>query len=535
MGIGMKAGAYSPLWSHQDRESWLGECGISHSERFPQMPALVEDRTFPSLWGKEPAGPARSVIRLAPTLLRGESDLAPLTKRRRRCHPLVKTTRYPLKPLSTIKGNPNNAREHNPKQLAKLARSIQKFGFITPIVVDETGALLCGHARLLAARQLKIQAVPAVRANHLGESQKRAFVLADNRLAELSSWNPKSLKRELQFLSELEINYDFLALGFETAEIDFVFADDDEADDRANALSQTLDVPTISRPGDLWQLDQHRVFCGSALETASYQRLLAHDRAQMVFTDLSYKMPIQRHAGGRGGVKHREFAMASGEMTNAQFTQLLSTALTQIKAFTDDGAICFVCINWRHIQQFLTAAAAFTLENICVWVKNNGGMGSLYQSQHEFVVVLKGGAADHINNVEFGKHGRNRTNLWEYRGINSLGHDRDELLTAHHTVKPVALVADAIKDCSRRGHLILDPFGALGTTMIAAEKTKRRAALIELDPGYVDTIVRRWQAFSGKDAVCANTGATFAHREGVVKTAQIETHGLATEDKEARR
>jgi len=250
--------------------------------------------------------------------------------------------------------------------------------------------------------------------------------------------------------------------------------------------------------------------------------------------DPPYNLPIQGHVGGHGGVKHREFVMASGEMTDAQFTHLLSTSLTQIKAFTDDGAICFVCMDWRHIQQLLTAAAAFTLENICVWVKNNGGMGSLYRSQHEFVVVLKCGAGGHINNIELGKHGRNRTNVWEYRGFNSFGHDRDELLTAHPTVKPVALVADAIKDCSRRGHLILDPFGGSGTTMIAAEKTKRRAALIELDPGYVDTIVRRWQAFSGKDAVCASTGATFADRERAVKTADIDTTGLATETRGTR-
>jgi DNA modification methylase len=228
----------------------------------------------------------------------------------------------------------------------------------------------------------------------------------------------------------------------------------------------------------------------------------------MVFTDPPYNLPIQGHVGGRGGVKH------PGEMTDAQFTQLLSTSLTQIKAFTDDGAICFVCMDWRHMRQLLTAAAAFTLMNVCVWVKSNGGMGSLlYRSQHEFVVVLKCGSADHITNVELGKHGRNRTDVWEYRGSNSFGHDRDDLLTAHLTVKPAALVADAIKDCSRRGDVILDPFGGSGTTMIAAEKTKRRAALIELDPGYVDTIVRRWQTFTGKSAVCANTGATFADRE----------------------
>ena len=431
-------------------------------------------------------------------------------------------------PLSSIRDNPNNAREHSRKQLATLARSIRKFGFITPVVVDETGELLCGHARVSAARQLEIQSIPAVRACHLSEAQKRAFVLADNRLAELASWNAKSLKRELQFLSELDIDYDFLALGFDTAEIDFILGDSDEADDRTDAVPQTPDIPAVSRPGDLWQLQQHRLYCGSALQSASYQRLLAHDRAQMVFTDPPYNVKVHGHVGGRGLVKHQEFAMASGEMSDAQFTEFLSTSLTQISLFADDGAICFVCMDWRHTQHLLTAAQAITLKNICVWVKSNSGMGSLYRSQHEFVFVFKCGTADHINNVELGKHGRNRSNVWEYRGINSFGRDRNELMTAHPTVKPVALVADAIKDCSKRGDLILDPFGGSGTTMMAAEKTKRRAALIELDPRYVDTIVRRWQAFTGKAAVCASTGVTFAEREVAVKAlAKLATEGEA--------
>jgi DNA modification methylase len=437
---------------------------------------------------------------------------------------------FEMLPLASIRDNPNNAREHNRKQLAKLARSIQKFGFITPVVVDETGELLCGHARVLAARQLNIRAIPAVRANHLSESQKRAFVLADNRLAELASWNAKSLKRELQFLSELDIDYDFHALGFDTAEIDFILADGDEADDLANALPQTLDVPAVSRPGDLWQLEQHRLYCGSALESPSYQRLLANERAHMVFTDPPYNVPIHGHVGGRGGIKHREFAMASGEMTDAQFTEFLSTFLQRVESFAQDGAICFVCMDWRHTEHLLKAAQRFTLKNICVWVKNNAGMGSLYRSQHEFIFVLKCGAANHINNVELGKHGRSRTTVWEYRGFNSFGRDRDELLTAHPTVKPVALVADAIKDCSKRGNLILDPFGGSGTTMIAAEKTKRRAALMELDPRYVDTIIRRCQAFTGKEAVCASTEATFAAREVEVKALGADLAGLTTDE-----
>ena len=205
--------------------------------------------------------------------------------------------------------------------------------------------------------------------------------------------------------------------------------------------------------------------------------------------------------------------MASGEMSADEYVAFLSASLGHIAAFAQDGAICFVCMDWRHVGELLTAARAYTLKNICVWVKNNGGMGSLYRSQHEFVFVFKCGAANHINNVELGKHGRNRTNVWEYRGINSFGAGRDELLKSHPTVKPVALVADAIKDCSHRGDLVLDPFAGSGTTLIAAEKTRRRSALIEIDPLYVDAIVRRWQALTGQPAVCAASGMTFAQRE----------------------
>jgi DNA modification methylase len=416
-------------------------------------------------------------------------------------------------PVSSIRENPNNAREHDRKQLTKLARSIRKFGFITPVVVDETDELLCGHARFWAAKQLGIQAIPAIRASNLSESQKHAFVLADNRLAELATWNKRSLKRELRFLSDLDIDFDFSAIGFDTAEVDFILEDGDPPDDLSDAIPQVSDLATVSKLGDLWLLGEHRLYCGSALESASYRRLLANDRAQMVFTDPPYNLPIQGHVGSRGIIKHREFLMASGEMTNAQYTDFLTASFSQIRSFVDDGAICFVCMDWRHTQQLITAAEAFTLKNICIWVKNNAGMGSLYRSQHEFVFVLKCGNANHVNNVELGKHGRNRSNVWEYRGINSFGRDRDELLRAHPTVKPVALVADAIKDCSKRGDFILDPFGGSGTTLIAAEKTKRRAALIELDPGYVDTIIRRWQTYTRGEAVLVRTGVTFSDCE----------------------
>ena len=353
-------------------------------------------------------------------------------------------------------------------------------------------------------------------------------------MPELASWNEESLRQELAFLSDLDIDFDFTAIGFDTAEVDVILGGT-EADDQADALPAMVGVPAVSRPGDLWLLNNHRLYCGSALEQSSYDHVLAGHRAAMVFTDPPYNVRIDGHVGGKGAIKHREFAMASGEMTADEFTAFLSACLAHVAALAQDGAICFFCMDWRHIGELLTAAKAFTLKNVCVWVKNNGGMGSLYRSQHEFVFVFKCGAANHVNNVELGKHGRNRTNVWEYRGSNSFGSGRDELLKSHPTVKPVALVADAIKDCSHRGDLILDPFAGSGTTLIAAEKTMRRSALIEIDPLYVDGIVRRWQAFTGQPGRLRGVGHDVRstggsprismHRRGMCVVSDESNHG----------
>jgi DNA modification methylase len=427
------------------------------------------------------------------------------------------TTALSLEFLQTasIKPNPHNAREHS-RKIANLMRSIARFGLVIPLLIDDSNQLLCGHARLEAAKRLGLATVPAVRTSHLSEPEKRALMLGDNKLAELGSWNRKALRRELDFLSALDVDFDFAAIGFDTQEVDFPLESDDDADDRADSLPRVTDLPPVTKVGDLWQLGEHSLYCGSALESASYQAVLAGDCAQMVFADPPYNVPISGHVGGRGAVKHREFAMASGEMTPKQFEAFLATTADRIEEAACDGAICFVCMDWRHCEDLLRATKRFELKNICVWIKNNGGMGSLYRSQHELVFVFKCGTAEHINNVELGKHGRNRTNVWEYRGTNSFGNERESLLNYHPTVKPVALVADAIKDCSRRGDLVLDPFGGSGTTLIAAEKAKRRAALIELDPPYVDVTIRRWQTFTGGTAVHAATGSLFSDREHAI-------------------
>jgi len=271
------------------------------------------------------------------------------------------------------------------------------------------------------------------------------------------------------------------------------------------------DRPPASRLGDVWQLGRHRLLCGSAIVPADYKVLLQDEVAQMVFTDPPYNVPIAGNVGGLGRVKHKEFVMASGEMSPAQFTDFLASTFKLLAHHSQNGAINFICMDWRHLSELLRAGdmAYYELKNLVVWNKDNAGMGSFYRSKHELIAVFKVGTTKHINNCELGQHGRYRTNVWDYPGVNTLKANRAAELAMHPTVKPVALVADAIKDCSRRLGIVLDPFAGSGTTIIAAEKTGRVARAIELDPHYVDTAVRRWERFSGDRAVLAKTGDTF--------------------------
>ena len=415
-------------------------------------------------------------------------------------------------PIGELKPNSRHARTHPDEQIAMLARNIDAVGFLVPCLIDETNKLLTGNARVMAAERLGMQTVPAIRISHLSELDKRAFVIADSKLAEMAVWDADALRSELQFFNNQNIDFDFSVIGFKTAEVDFIL-DSADADSSDEPLPD-LRGPAVSRLGDLWQAGAHRIYCGDALDTASYDALLANERAQLVFTDPPYNISIGQ-VGGAGRIQHREFAMASGEMSPDVFTTFLTNITQNLTAYSVDGSLLFLAMDWRHCQEILTAgnAAYCELKNICVWRKTNAGMGSLYRSQHEFFFVYKNGKAPHINNINLGVHGRNRSNVWDYGGINSFGKDRDELLAMHPTVKPVALVADIIKDASHRGGIVLDAFGGSGSTLIAAEKTKRRAALIEIDPLYVDCTIRRWRALTGNDAVCVNSGATFAERE----------------------
>jgi DNA modification methylase len=303
-------------------------------------------------------------------------------------------------------------------------------------------------------------------------------------------------------------------------------ATDDPADDLTGL---SLDGPAISQPGDVWQLDRHRLVCGDALQRDPYERLLARDLAQMIVSDPPYNVRINGHAGGRGKKRHREFKMASGEMSEEAFTRFLAAFIRQAVAFSENGSIHYLFIDWRHLPELLAAARPLYADwkNLLVWNKTNAGQGSFYRQKHELIAVFKNGTAPHINNFGLGANGRYRANVLDYPGVNGLHPARRGELDLHPTVKPVALIADLIRDCSRRNGVILDPFGGSGTTILAAERTGRVARAIELDPLYVDVAIRRWEQITGSSAKHAQTGLTFsetAAQRRIDETNSCEPH-----------
>ncbi|MBL8566276.1 MAG: site-specific DNA-methyltransferase [Hyphomicrobiaceae bacterium] len=414
---------------------------------------------------------------------------------------------------ATLKPYAGNARTHSKKQIQQIARSIERFGFTNPVLIDDANGIIAGHGRVLAAKLIGLEQVPCLRLSHLTETEKRAYVLADNKLALNAGWDKELLAIELQGL--IEADYQVEVTGFSIGEVDAVLQEAREAsptssDSRDDACPEPSAV-AVTRAGDIWQLGRHRLICGDAQDASAYAQLLDGDKVDAVFTDPPYNVKIDGHVSGLGATKHREFAFASGEMSKEVFTTFLTTTLGHAAAACGDGAIAFVCMDWRHMGELITAGeAVFTeLKNVCVWNKSNGGMGTFYRSKHEMIFVFKVGTAPHTNTFGLGDEGRYRTNVWDYAGVNTMKKGRMEELEMHPTVKPVALVADAILDVTRRGALVLDPFGGSGTTLIAAEKTGRTARLIEFDPHYCDVIVRRFEAYTGKRATLAATGAAF--------------------------
>jgi DNA modification methylase len=364
--------------------------------------------------------------------------------------------------------------------------------------------VLAGHGRLEAAKLLDMQTVPCVRLEYMSEAQKRAYVLADNKLALNAGWDETILAEELQGLLADDPGFDLGITGFTIAETDSLIeglTPEEPGDPEDEVLPPLGEGGTRCKPGDIWALGPHRLICGSSLDTHVVAALMNGETAQMVFTDPPYNVKIEGNVGGLGAVKHREFAMASGEMSREQFVGFLRSAFANLVRFSADGSIHFICMDWRHMGEMLEAGAVYTeLKNLIVWAKDNGGMGTFYRSRHELIFAFKNGAGPHVNSFELGQHGRYRTNVWQYRGMNSMAVGRMDELALHPTVKPVAMIADAIRDVSERGGIVLDLFGGSGSTLIAAHKTGRHAYLAELDPIYCDRIIRRYEIFAKDDA-----------------------------------
>ncbi|RXG85153.1 site-specific DNA-methyltransferase [Bradyrhizobium zhanjiangense] len=426
--------------------------------------------------------------------------------------PAVDQPEVRLLPLQSLKQAKNNARTHSKKQVNQVANSILQFGWTYPILVDEELLIICGHARREAAQQLGLKEVPVLMMRGLSDAEKRALALADNKIPANAGWDRKLLAEELGELASLlpECKLSLDITGFAPAEIDGLMTDFGDLDrDSADAPCIVTEQP-ISRRGDLWQLGPHRVLCANACDSADWSALMGPNRASMLIADPPYNVQISTTLG-RGKIKHREFAVGSGEMSPAEFTDFHTKWMRLAAQHAADGAIQYIFTDWRHIGEMHVAGHTVfgPLQNLVVWNKTNAGQGSFYRSQHELIFVYKNGDAPHLNNVELGRHGRNRSNVWTYAGVNTFRQGRLADLTLHPTVKPVALVADAIKDCTRRGDVVLDPFLGSGTSLLAAERVGRKAYGMEIDPLYVDTAIRRWQDVTRRDAILAATGQTF--------------------------
>jgi DNA modification methylase len=422
--------------------------------------------------------------------------------------------RYANLPIEQVRPNAKNTRTHSKKQIRQIATSIRELGFAAPVLVDEYDVLIAGHGRLEAARSLGMASIPAIVLDGLSEAKKRALMLADNRIAQSAGWDREQLSIELAALPELliEEGIDVGITGFEPAEIDLLHMDfEDGAGDPAEDIPEDcLGGPRVTQIGDLWCLGKHRLLCGDARSSSDLARLVSGERAHMAFLDPPYNVAV-RSIVGRGKAKQREFAMASGEMSRDQFTDFLKATLNTAAKISTDGAVHYVCMDWRHVEELVTAGRSIydAMLNLIAWVKTNAGQGSFYRSQHELIGVFRVGALPHLNTVELGRYGRNRSNVWHYAGANTFRAGRMEDLHAHPTVKPIALIADAIRDCTLRNQIVLDTFCGSGATLLAAERIGRRGYGLEIDPGYVDVAVRRWQMFTGSDAVHGISDLTF--------------------------
>jgi DNA modification methylase len=428
-------------------------------------------------------------------------------------------------PISAIRPSPLNARTHSRRQIAQIAKSITIYGFANAILVDEAGEVIAGHGRLEAAKSLALTEVPVATISGLSPAKKRGLRLADNKLALNSGWDRSKLQIELAAIESLCVieKIEMPETGFEVPEIDRLNLDLSGSTEAADDYDPHWhERAPVTHAGDLWLLGPHRLLCGDAKEQSHVDRLMNGAKAACCVLDPPFNVRISGVVG-RGRRKHREFSEASGEMTAEEFTRFLATTLGNAAHISCDGGLSYIFMDWRHLQEMTAAGAKVycALRNLVVWTKSNAGQGSFYRSEHELIFVYQAGSAKPTNNVQLGKFGRNRSNVWRYAGANAFGSDRLKSLEAHPTCKPLKMIADILLDCTRRNEVVADLFAGSGTTLLAAEQVGRRCCALEIDPLFIDVCIRRWQAYTGKDAVLESSGRTFYEVEGgVVSTTE---------------
>ena len=436
----------------------------------------------------------------------GQERLTLASAAQRRRNDMLPRLELSYVPLGELRPSARKLRKLDPAHVREVASSISLLGFCDPLLVGRGNELIDGEARYEAAKQLGLERVPCVRIEHLNPDEQRVLRLAANRLAEKGQWDLDALKIEFEELVLLDAPIEIA--GFSPAEIDHVILGE-AADGLEQGPLEPDPTAAVARVGDIFQLGPHRIVCGDATDPAVLARLLEGDGpARLVLTDEPYNVKI---AGNVTGASHREFAMASGEMTNAEFLAFNDAWMAAVLPYLCDGGVFGTFIDWRGSPTVHSAATKLGLVplNLIVWAKTNAGMGSLYRSQHELLPLFKKGAAPHVNNVELGKRGRWRSNVWTYPGASSLGSDARRGLKDHPTVKPTAMLEDALLDLSNRSDIVVDPFLGSGSTLIAADKTDRVCRGVELDPLYVDVIVRRYAAATGGQAGLVETGEAF--------------------------
>lgn len=412
-------------------------------------------------------------------------------------------------PVAALRPAHRRARSTTPERLLAIMDAIRVFGQTHPILIDDDRHVVCGHVVWAAMKELGQERINCIVLHHLTADERRAYAIADARLGETGSWDLDALKIELSDLADIEVNLD--VLGFTPQQLDIIITDDDA--EREEAEPDTpADTPIVSSIGDCFLLGRHRIICGNALEPATYKNLMGDDRAAVVVSDAPYNCPIENFVSGLGAHRHVDFSQAVGEMTDEEFERFLGTYLDNCKRHCSDGAVIFAFMDWRQIDILLGAGKRIGLKRlqVVVWNKGVGAMGSLYRSAHEFCAVFCNGNSAATNNIELGRHGRDRTNVWSYPGATRRGSSAAEALKDHPTPKPVEMIADALRDVSKRGDIVLDPFLGSGTTIMAAEASRRIAYGIELEGKYVDRAIRRWESKTGRQAIHVATNLTFS-------------------------